>query len=63
MFEFMEQRRVKVLLVACNTISCLIDACADAVSCPTINAVQAGADAIAADIQQLERLIRVLLAP
>ena len=47
MFDFMEQHRVKALLVACNTISCLIDQCADAVSCPTINAVQAGADAVA----------------
>lgn len=47
MFEFMEQRRVKALLVACNTISCVIGACEDAVSCPTINAVQAGADAVA----------------
>ena len=47
MFDFMEQHRVKALLVACNTISCLIEQCADAVSCPTINAVQAGADAVA----------------
>lgn len=47
MFEFMEQRGVKLLLVACNTISCVIGQCADAVSCPTINAVQAGADAVA----------------
>ena len=47
MFDFMEQNRVKALLVACNTISCVIEACEDAVSCPTINAVQAGADAVA----------------
>jgi len=47
MFEFMEEHRVKVLLVACNTISCVIRDCEDAVSCPTINAVQAGADAAA----------------
>ena len=47
MFDFMEQNRVKALLVACNTISCVIEACEDAVSCPTINAVQAGADAAA----------------
>ena len=46
MFSFLEQRRVKALLVACNTISCVIDRCADAVSCPTFNAVQAGADAV-----------------
>lgn len=47
MFDFMERSGVKLLLVACNTISCVIDQCADAVSCPTINAVQAGADAVA----------------
>ena len=46
MFRFMERRRVKALLVACNTISCVVDQCRDAVSCPTINAVQAGADAV-----------------
>ena len=47
MFEFMESRGVKALLVACNTISCVIDRCHDAVSCPTFNAVQAGVDAVA----------------
>jgi len=47
MFDFMEQNRVKALLVACNTISCVIERCRDAVTCPTINAVQAGADAVA----------------
>ena len=47
MFDFMEQRGIKLLLVACNTISCVIGECEDAVSCPTINAVQAGADAVA----------------
>lgn len=46
MFHFMEERGVKALLVACNTISCVIDQCRDAVSCPTFNAVQAGADAV-----------------
>lgn len=46
MFDFMEQHQVKLLMVACNTISCVIDQCKDAVSCPTINAVQAGADAV-----------------
>ena len=45
MFSFMEKRQVKALLVACNTISCVLDACRDAVSCPVISAVQAGADA------------------
>ena len=48
MFDFMERREVKALLVACNTISCLIHECGDVVSCPTVNAVQAGADAAAA---------------
>jgi len=47
MFSFLEERRVKALLVACNTISCVIDRCVDAVSCPVFNAVQAGADAAA----------------
>ena len=48
MFEFMQQRQVKALLVACNTISCVIDQCVQSVSCPTFNAVQAGAHAVAA---------------
>ena len=43
MFRFMERRQVKALLVACNTISCVLDRCA--VPCPVFNAVQAGADA------------------
>lgn len=47
MFRFMEERGVKALLAACNTISCVIGRCADAVSCPVFNAVQAGADAVA----------------
>ncbi len=45
MFQFMEERGVKALLVACNTISCVSDLCEDVVSCPVFNAVQAGADA------------------
>ncbi|MEA4933348.1 MAG: aspartate/glutamate racemase family protein [Lawsonibacter sp.] len=54
MFEFMEMRQVKALLVACNTISCVIDQCEDAVSCPTFNAVQAGADAVSAlDVEKV----------
>lgn len=47
MFSFMEEQGVKALLVACNTISCVMDQCADAVSCPVFSAVQAGADAAA----------------
>lgn len=46
MFSFMERRRVKALLVACNTISCVIAQCESAVTCPVFNAVQAGADAV-----------------
>ena len=46
MFRFMEARGVKALLVACNTISCVIDRCRNAVTCPAFNAVQAGADAV-----------------
>ncbi len=42
MFEFMEQHQVKVLLVGCNTISCVTEQCVDLVSCPVFNAVQAG---------------------
>ena len=34
MFQFMEDRGVKALLVACNTISCLSDRCVDLLSCP-----------------------------
>ncbi len=45
MFQFMEAREVKALLVACNTISCVLDRCA--ASCPVFSAVQAGADAAA----------------
>ena len=47
MFRFMEERRVKALLVACNTISCVLDGCAGELSCPVFSAVQAGADAAA----------------
>ena len=46
MFSFLEQRRVKALLVACNTISCLIDQYRDEMSCPVLSVVQAGADAV-----------------
>lgn len=46
MFRFMEEHAVKALLVACNTISCVIDQCQSEVTCPAFNAVQAGADAV-----------------
>lgn len=45
MFSFMEEQGVKALMVACNTISCVIEQCADRVCCPVFSAVQAGADA------------------
>lgn len=47
MLRFMEERGVKALLVACNTISCLIDQYRDEMSCPVLSVVQAGADAVA----------------
>ena len=47
LFRFMEEHRVKALLVACNTISCVIDRCRQEVSCPVFNAIRAGADAVA----------------
>ena len=46
MLRFMEERGVKALLVACNTISCLIDQYRDEMSCPVVSVVQAGADAV-----------------
>ena len=47
MFRFMEDRGVKALLVACNTISCVMDRLEEVASCPVFNAVQAGASAVA----------------
>ena len=47
MLRFMEERGVKALLVACNTISCLIDQYRDDMTCPVLSVVQAGADAVA----------------
>lgn len=46
MLRFMEEKQVKALLVACNTISCLIDQYRDDMSCPVFSVVQAGADAV-----------------
>lgn len=42
MLRFMEEHSVKALLVACNTISCLIDQYRDEMSCPVLSVVQAG---------------------
>ncbi len=46
MLRFMEEKGVKALLVACNTISCLIDSYRDDMSCPVLSVVEAGADAV-----------------
>lgn len=46
MLRFMERRQVKALLVACNTIACLIDRYRDDMSCPVFSVVEAGADAV-----------------
>ena len=37
MLRFMEEKGVKALLVACNTISCLIDQYRDEMSCPVLS--------------------------
>ena len=46
MLKFMEEKGVKTLLVACNTISCLIDRYRDKMSCPVLSVVEAGAQAV-----------------
>ncbi len=46
MLRFMEEKQVKILLVACNTISCLIRQYEGDMSCPVLSVVQAGADAV-----------------
>ena len=47
MLAFMRQRRVKALLVACNTISCLLDEYRREMDCPVLSVVQAGAESVA----------------
>lgn len=47
MLRFMRDHEVKGLLVACNTISCLIDQYRNEMDCPVFSVVQAGADAVA----------------
>ena len=47
MLDFMRQRQVKALLVACNTISCLIDEYRREMDCPVLSVVQAGAESVA----------------
>ncbi len=53
MFRFMEEHRVKALLVACNTISCVAHRCEDQVTCPVFNAVQAGITSAQAAAERL----------
>ncbi len=45
MISFMEKKEVKALLVACNTISCLIQYYRDDIACPVLSVVEAGAQA------------------
>lgn len=47
MLSFMARQDIKALLVACNTISCLIDEYRNDLPCPIFSVVQAGADAVA----------------
>ena len=47
MLRFMEDHGVKALLVACNTISCLIDEYRREMDCPVLSVVQAGAESAA----------------
>ena len=55
MLRFMEEREIKVLLVACNTISCLIPRFQEELSCPVFSVVQAGGRAAAA-LPQVKKL-------
>ncbi len=48
MLRFMEQKGVKALLVACNTISCLLPHYENEMSCPIFSVVKAGAEAASA---------------
>ena len=45
--QFMAQRRVKALVVACNTISCVAEQLIGALECPILNVLQSGAQAVA----------------
>lgn len=46
MLKAMREQGVKALLVACNTISCLIEEYQREMDCPVLSVVQAGADAV-----------------
>ena len=47
MLDFLEERGVKAVLAACNTISCVLERRRPALSCPVFSAVEAGARAAA----------------
>lgn len=47
LLQFMAQRRVKALVVACNTISCVAEQLTGALECPILNVLQSGAQAVA----------------
>ena len=47
LLQFMAQRRVKALVVACNTISCVAEQLIGALECPILNVLQSGAQAVA----------------
>lgn len=47
LLQFMEARRVKALVVACNTISCVADRFDPPPECPVLTVLQAGARAAA----------------
>lgn len=47
MLGFMEEKGVKTILVACNTISSLIEQYRNETSCPVVSVVQAGVEAVA----------------
>lgn len=47
MVKFMNESQVKLLLVACNTISCLATAYAEDIACPVLYVVKSGAKGVA----------------
>ncbi len=47
MVQFMNQSQVKLLLVACNTISCLASTYESQIQCPVLYVVKSGAKAVA----------------
>lgn len=47
LLQFMKERQVKALVVACNTISCIAPQFQDEMECPVLNVLQSGARAVA----------------